>query len=181
MPDIRSADEQTQEARAHQQGDAYRASYDMLMEEDKHAETEVDQYRITASFEPAEGMYEMDGDGKLHWMVPEKGENQHFEVIAQDRDDGRFIPGLEVRLRLLATDGRPVAATAVPFVWHPFVLHYGVNGTIPGEGDYLAEVTIKAPTFGRHDEVRGRRYERDVTVRLGPLHLKPGVKPHGPE
>ncbi len=181
VTDIHSPDERRQERLVRAQGDAYRASYDELMAEDPHAEAEIDEYLITASFEPAEGMYGMGPDGSLGWETPRDEDNQHFEVIVRDRDDGRFLPGLDIHLRLLDASGKAVAETSVPFIWHPFVLHYGIDGRIPGEGDYTAEVSIPAPRFHRHDEVRGRRYQRDVTVRLGPLHLKPGKKPHGPE
>ncbi|HEU4571811.1 MAG TPA: hypothetical protein VFR93_03925 [Candidatus Limnocylindrales bacterium] len=179
--DVNSPDEKEQERLARQQGEAYGASYDRLMAEDPHAETEVDDYRVTASFEPAEGMYELKDDGTFHWMTPSDGQNQHFEVIVRDRRDGRFLPNLDVRMRLLDERDRVVADTEVPFIWHPFVLHYGVDGAIPAEGDYTAEVAIPAPRWHRHDEVRGRRYAKDVTVRLGPVHLTPGTKPHGPE
>jgi len=179
--DIDSPDEHEQEDLVRRQGRAYQASYDMLMAADPHVEGVADDYRITASFEPAEGMYGMTSDGALQWHTPGERENQHFEVIVRDREDGRFLPSLEVGLRLHDAADRVVAETAVPFIWHPFVFHYGVDGTIPGEGDYTAEVTVRAPRFHRHDEVRGKRYQRDVTVRLGPVHLKPGTKPHGPE
>jgi hypothetical protein len=181
MPSIDSPREEQQERLAHAQGDAYARSYEKLMAEDPHAEKDVGDYRVTASFEPAEGMYVPREDGSLEWRTPGSGENQHFEVIVRDRDDGRFLPGLSPHLRLLDGDGRAVAELDVPFIWHPFVLHYGVDGRIPGEGDYTAEVTIPAPEFCRHDEVRGRRYEEPVSVRLGPVHLTPGVKAHGPE
>lgn len=181
MPNIHSPEEQKQQELADEQGRAYRASYEMLMAEDPHAETDVDDYRVTASFEPAEGMYCPFDDGSLRWRTPSEGQNQHFEVIVRDREDGRFLPGLDVHLRLLDRSGQPVVETAVPFIWHPFVLHYGIDGRIPGEGDYTAEVSIPSPRFCRHDQVRGKRYTKDVTVRLGPVHLKPGTKPHGPE
>lgn len=185
MPNIHSPKEQEQEALVHDQGRAYGRSYEMLMAEDPHAEVEVDDYRVTASFEPAEGMYTTGPDTTLAWTTPREHDNQHFEVIVRDREDGRFIPELDIRLRLYAGSDHgsesPVVDIPVPFIWHPFVLHYGVDGRIPGEGDYTAEVSIPAPQFNRHDQVRGRRYEHDVTVRLGPVHLKPGKKPHGPE
>lgn len=182
MPNVNSPEEQEQERLVRAQGEAYKASYDRLMADDPHAETETDDYRITASFEPAEGMYIPDGeDGSLRWRTPVGGENQHFEVIVRDREDGRFVPGLDIRLRLLDAGGTAVADLAIPFIWHPFVLHYGIDGRIPAEGDYTAEVFVAAARFARHDQVRGRRYARDVRVRLGPVHLTPGVKPRGPE
>lgn len=192
-PSVNSPREHQQEQLVRDQGMAYGRSYDMLMADDPHAEIEVDDYVVTASFEPAEGMYVPSADGALRWATPRPDDNQHFEVIVRDRRDGRFLPELDVHLRLYraagdghgqgrpATDGEPVVDTHVPFIWHPFVLHYGLDGTIPGEGDYVAEISIPRPPWNRHDEVRGERYVRDVTVRVGPVHLEPGIKPHGAE
>jgi len=178
--DTQSPAEQKQERLAHAQGDAYQASYDMLMSEDPHSEMTVGDYLVTASFEPAEGMYVPEGDD-LKWHTPDAGQNQHAEVIVRDAEDKRFLPELDVRMQLSDEHGDVVADVAVPFIWHPFVLHYGVDVTIPAEGRYVPRVFIKAPRFRRHDEVRGRRYVSDVDVRLAPVHLKPGVKAHGPE
>ncbi len=181
MTDLDEPAEREQERLVRAQGEAYRASYDRLMAEDPHLEAEAGDYLVTASFEPAEGMYVPAPDGSLRWMAPSEEQNQHLEVIVRDRRDGRFIPALDVHLRLLDRAGSTALETDVPFIWHPFVLHYGVDGCIPGEGDYTAVVSIPAPRFARHDEVRGRRYEDPVEVRLGPVHLTPGRKPHGPE
>ncbi len=177
---VTSAEEQEQEHLVRKQGDAYRSSYDELMSEDRHDGVEIDDYLVTAAFEPAEGMYIVASDGRLMWKVPEPHENQHLEVIVRDRHDGRFVPGLDVRM-LLRNGSDIVVDTPVPFIWHPFVFHYGINGHIPEEGSYSVEVRIARPVFGRHDEVRGRRYARDVQVDLGPLKLRPGRKEHGPE
>ena len=126
------------------------------------------------------GLWQGAPEEKL-WREPAEGQNQHFEVIVRDHADGRFVPELDVHLQLSDGDDRVVADTDVPFIWHPFVLHYGIDGRIPGEGDYTAEVTVGAARFARHDQVRGRRYASAVTARVGPVRLTPGVKARGPE
>lgn len=180
MTTIHSKKEHKKEDLVQQEGHAFQNSYDQLMHEDPHAIIEVDNYIITASFEPAEGMYMIQSDLSLKWITPEKQDNQHMEVIVQDKDDRRFIPYLDVSL-VLYSKKEVVFHNQVPFIWHPFVFHYGINGSIPGEGEYIPEVFIKMPTFHRHDEVRGKRYTKDVQVKLGSVHLTPGKKPHGPE
>jgi hypothetical protein len=172
--------EREQERLVRAQGDAYEKSYDMLMSEDPHSQVAVDDYIVTASFEPAEGMYVMDAD-ELRWQTPDAGQNQHLEVVIRDAHDGRFLPELAVRMTLTDTHGRVVTDVAVPFIWHPFVFHYGVDAGIPEEGDYVPRVFVEAPRFRRHDEVRGRRYARSVAAELAQVHLTPGVKAHGPE
>lgn len=67
MARIDSPEEQEQERLAAKQGEAYEASYEILMSEDPHAMVEADDYRITASFEPAEGMYGPGPDGSPAW------------------------------------------------------------------------------------------------------------------
>ena len=51
-----------------------------------------------------------------------------------------------------------------PFIWHPWVYHYGRNWRVAEEGDYTLEISIKAPSFPRHDKKNGQRYADDVDV-----------------
>ena len=181
MTDIQSPKEKREEQLVKNQGDAYQASYDMLMEEDPHVGKEVNDYFVTASFEPAEGMYIPDIDKSLIWRPPSDEDNQHVEVIVRDRKDKRFIPQLLISMKLYDKNQKIVFNKEIPFIWHPFVYHYGTNGSIPDEGVYVPEVTIAMPLFHRHDEVRGERYTKDVMVKLDSVHLTPGKKPYGPE
>ena len=180
MTSIGTPQENKKEVLVNKQGEAYQASYNELMNEDPHSVVKIDDYIVTTSFEKAEGMYMLQTDLSLRWVVPEEKDNQHIEVIVQDGKDKRFIPYLAVSLRLY--QGKIVIVDQqVPFIWHPFVFHYGINGHIPEEGEYEPEVTIKMPLFHRHDEVRGKRYGKDVQIKLPRVHLTPGKKPHGPE
>lgn len=163
------------------QGNTYTLALDEMKDEDVYASTVQDDYIISLACENAEGMYMYNNLRKLHWMIPEPSENQHVEIVVQDKDDKRFLPGLEVFCKLLDEDKKVVANLHIPFIWHPFLFHYGMNTSIPKEGKYRAEVTIQKPSFHRHDEEVGKRYEKDVTVTLGPVHLKPGRKEHGAE
>jgi uncharacterized protein involved in high-affinity Fe2+ transport len=163
------------------QGTTYALALDEMQTEDTHASCIIDDYIISIACEDAEGMY-MDSDaGELRWMIPDKKDNLHFEVVVQDKDDKRFIPDLEVKAKILNEKKETVTTMTVPFIWHPFLFHYGINCSIPKAGKYVAEVTIKKPSFHRHDETYGNRYPKDVTVTLGPLSLKPGRKEHGEE
>lgn len=163
------------------QGDTYTLALDEMKQEDSHAAKTVDDYIISVACEDAEGMYMYDTTGKLEWMIPDKEDNQHFEVVVQDKDDKRFIPELEISAQLLDSNKKVVAEINVPFIWHPFLFHYGINCKIPKAGKYFAKINIKKPSFHRHDEVYGKRYPKDVLVTLGPISLKPGRKPHGEE
>ena len=74
-----------------------------------------------------------------------------------------------------------ISQSFLPFVWHPLLYHYGANIQIPLEGEYKIKVTIKAPSFARHDENLGNRYQNDVTIDLGPINMVPGQITHGPQ
>ena len=55
--------------------------------------------------------------------------------------DGRFVPGLDITLTLLEGD-RELFSTTMPFLWHPYLYHYGTNAKVPGEGPYTVRVRI---------------------------------------
>ena len=146
-----------------------------------HGQTAADDYLITVGFEKAAGWYVLE-NGNLKWKYPENGENIHAEVIVQDINDLRFIPYLNISYELLDKDKKVVASKKeFRFIWHPFAFHYAEDFKIPGAGEYFTKVSIKIPDFRRHDSLRGKKYQSEVNVELGPFDLKPGVKPIGPE
>lgn len=165
---------------AQHQGITFDAALEKMKEDATHASEEVEDYIVSVACEEAEGMYMFHGD-KLEWMIPAKGENQHIEIVVQDRKDKRFLPGLEITCHVKDDTDTVVAQFATPFVWHPFLFHYGMNCVIPKKGKYTIDVVISKPTFHRHDEEVGLRYKKDVVVSLGPVQLTPGRKEHGPE
>lgn len=163
------------------QGEAYQRALEYMQKETVNASVFIDDYIITVACEEAEGMYHNTEDGQTGWMIPHLEENQHLEVVIQDREDKRFIPNLKVHVKLVDAQGNLTEEKDVPFIWHPFLFHYGINWTIPKEGDYMAEVTVSYPSFHRHDENVGDRYKRTVTASVGPLHLVPERSEHGGE
>jgi uncharacterized protein involved in high-affinity Fe2+ transport len=112
--------------------------------------------------EKAEGLYVLQ-DGKLVWTEPGAA-NAHLEVAVQDAGDGRFVPGLDITLALADSRGKAVAEAAMPFVWHPWLDHYGKNWVVPGDGTYHATVKIAPFKYDRHDQTNGNRYATPVTA-----------------
>ena len=127
-------------------------------------------YRIGYAIEKAEGMYKMNDNGELVWHEPEE-KNVHVEVSVRDAADGRFIPGLTVHDRLIDSEGNDVGMHQQPYIWHPWLYHYGRNWRIQNSGDYEMEVHIKAPDFPRHDKKNGKRYGEDVSVNFKPVKI----------
>ncbi|MHA6279820.1 iron transporter [Salinimicrobium sp. CAU 1759] len=164
---------------AEDQGKAYSAALDYMKEIDNHAEKEVDDYIISLASEEAEGTYQLEG-GKLEWKTPKEGFNTHLEVVVRDKKDKRFIPGLKIRGKVLDENGKQIIETDFPLLWHPFLLHYGAFFKIPKEGKYKVQLEIPAPDFHRHDEIKGKRYEKDVRVEME-IEMETGREPHGPE
>lgn len=174
-PPMKSSEESTkaQLALAKKQGDAYGEALEAMDEESGATKQRAGDYEIAVVIEKAEGMW-MPKDGDLVWQEPTV-ENAHVEVAVRDAADGRFIPGLSVTVTLHAPDGSEVGTHEQPFIWHPWIYHYGRNWTVPGEGDYKVHVHVAPPTYMRHDHENGRRYVKPVDADFT-ISVKPDQK-----
>lgn len=174
-------DNKTKIELANQQGKSYQNAVDYLKKiVSSYQEEKVDDYIITVCAEEAEGLYQLE-DGELEWQDPKEGLNSHIEIIVQDADDKRFIPELNVHATLFTKDKEIIQEKYHPFLWHPYVFHYGANWRIPAEGEYWVELKISAPRFHRHDVVKGKKYPRMINITLGPLKMEAERKLHAPE
>jgi hypothetical protein len=93
-----------------------------------------------------------------------------------DAADGRFFPALDVHVDV-EQEGRRFVSTDLPFLWHPFLHHYGINARLPGEGPYDVTVRIAPPIYMRHDPINGKRYAEPVTARFKKVRFASGRKP----
>lgn len=143
---------------AREQGDALTKTLVHMTDEiaTDGREVQVGEYLVAYAVEEAEGMY-MPMNGTLEWVYPEK-ENCHVEVSVRDAADGRFIPGLDVKVTVIGEDGREHGTQKLPLLWHPYLYHYGRNFRVPEDGAYKLRVRFDAPDFMRHDEKNGRRF-----------------------
>lgn len=181
MPNI--PDAQTKDKLKQAQGQSYTDALNYLASIVDFSDSKsVDDYIITLAAEESEGLYfDVDNSGTISWQAPAKDQNQHIEIVVQDKDDHRFIPQLEITAELFDANGTSLGAKACPFLWHPYIFHYGSMWHIPAKGSYSVEITIKKPAFGRHDEVLGKRYLSDVTIRFDGVSLSPSREVDGPE
>jgi len=161
---------------AREQGRAYgEAVAEMATSEaDEGSLVETGDLIVGYAIEEAEGMYVWE-DGQLLWHDPTE-ENAHIEVVARDAYDGRFVPGLDVSVTLMTEDGSEVGTHEQPFLWHPWLHHYGRNWTVPGDGTYRLAVHIKPAAFMRHDKENGHRFARPVDVEWPSVHIQTGQK-----
>lgn len=127
-------------------------------------------FLVGYAIEKPEGMYEV-RNGKLEWQEPEE-ENIHIEISVRDGADGRFVPALDVELTVLDADGNEVGTHHQPFVWHPWLYHYGRNWQLPDDGEYTFRIKIGMPDFPRHDKENGKRYTEPVQVEFRGVLVK---------
>ncbi|MEH1127166.1 iron transporter [Micromonospora sp. CPCC 206061] len=174
-PPMRPSNEATKRQRdiAAVQGEAYRLAVEAMAVENGIRETRAGGYVIGFTTEAAEGAYTPQ-DRQLARAEP-AGANTHMEVIVADGSDGRFVPQLDVTVTVL-TDGRQLFTTAVPFLWHPFLYHYGINAEVPGEGPFDVTVRIQPPDFMRHDPVNGQRFAEPAEAAFTQVRFNTGVK-----
>ncbi|WP_442791486.1 iron transporter [Micromonospora sp. NBC_01813] len=175
-PPMRESNEATeaQLAVARQQGHAYANALRAMAAEDGALSRRAGDYVVSFVNERAEGMYEL-ADGQLVWREAAVEANVHLEVAVADAADGRFVPGLRVEIDI-TRDGRQVVSAGLPFLWHPFLYHYGGNASVPDPGPYDVTVRIAPATFMRHDPVNGKRYAGPVEVRFDRVTLANGRK-----
>jgi hypothetical protein len=86
------------------------------------------------------------------------------------------VPGLDITLTLLEGE-RELFTTTMPFLWHPYLYHYGTNARVQGEGPYSVRVRVRPPTFMRHDPINGKRYEQPVELSFEDRRFELGRKP----
>ena len=164
--------EQLELARA--QGEAYGQALKHMTDVVAHdgGEQRAGDYLIGYAVEEAEGMYEW-VDNSLVWRDP--GEtNLHLEVAVRDAGDGRFVPGVRVLATLIDPQGNEVGTYEHPLLWHPMMYHYGRNWNVPADGEYTLRVHVEPPTFMRHDEVNGLRFQEPVEVEFRSVKVKRG-------
>ena len=94
----------------------------------------------------------------------------------RDAGDGRFLPGLTVHATLVDARGEEVGTHVQPFLWHPWLFHYGRNWKVPGDGDYTLRVRVEAPEYDRHDHENGCRFVEPAEVEFSGVKIRTGQK-----
>jgi hypothetical protein len=177
-PPMKPSKEATEETlqMAREQGKTLEKALKHMTQEEAHdgGEVAAGDYLVGYAVEEAEGLH-MPRSGTLEWVEPTE-ENCHLEISVRDGADGRFVPGLEVTATLVDSQGQTVGTHKQPFVWHPWLYHYGRNWTVPGDGVYTLHVRIEPPAFHRHDKLNGRRYMEPVELTFDHIRIKTGQK-----
>ena len=161
---------------AREQGQAYVDAINYMTKKtaEQGGEKPAGEYIVGYAIEKAEGLYKWQ-DGQLAWTPP-SDENTHVEISVRDAADNRFIPGLEVAVVVLDENGGTTGTYNLPFLWHPWIFHYGRNIKVPQKGKYDLQVHIDPPRFSRHDKDNGKRYEEPVEVTFTGVEMGQGQK-----
>jgi hypothetical protein len=133
-------------------------------------------YVVAYAVEFAEGYWYL-ANGGLHYAqrVDESAEtNAHVEVAVLEAETGRFLPELAVTATLYK-DGKRVGSEHEPFMWHPWVYHYGMNWRVPGAGRYALEVAFERPPYAASTN-GSTRFTAGGHVRFDAVELAVGQK-----
>ncbi len=160
---------------ANEQGQALQNALNTMFQMDTHGpEKRAGEYLVACIAEEAEGLYYL-RNCQLEWQEP-TNENAHLEVAVRDGADGRLLPGLAVYATIIDANGKEIGTKQLPFLWHPWLFHYGLNWELPGSGEYTVRVHIDVPDFPRHDKKNGKRYTEPVDVEFQHVKIKTGQK-----
>jgi hypothetical protein len=157
------------------EGAAYGGALKYLttVEASDSGERAVGDYIVAYSVEEAEGLYHF-VNGRLEWHEAQQ-ENCHLEIAVRNAADGRFVPYLSITATLQDENGSEIGTYLMPFLWHPWIYHYGRNWVIPHDGKYHLFIHIDPPQFSRHDRVNGHRFLESVEIRFE-IDIKTGRK-----
>jgi hypothetical protein len=108
-------------------------------------DTRAGEFRVAFTLTPAEGWWEMAGEGKLAWHEA-PANHVHLRVFVLDRRDGRLVPGLTVGATVIDVNGNELPA-AMAFGWYPLLNAYGGNIPLSSDGSYRFRIRIAAPVM----------------------------------
>ena len=124
-------------------------------------------YNVAVVVQRARGFWDV-RDGKLSYMSPNSsvGPIAHIDVSVRDATTGRFVPGLKVRVTVLNSRRKEIDTYPMPFMWHPWMNHYGLTVPVPGEGRYTVRVRAEAPSFRRYGSTALKKFNRPINVEV---------------
>jgi hypothetical protein len=103
--------------------------------------------------------------GKLSYVSADSSSAMnHIGVSVRDVATGRLIPELSVRVTVLNSRRKEIGTYEMPFMWDPWLNHYGLNVPALGEGRYTIRVRAEAPAFRRYGSGALKKFNRAVSV-----------------
>ena len=133
-------------------------------------------YNVAVIVSHASSFWDMQ-DGELVYSTPDSGTaTYHIDVSIRDVATGRLIPGLNVRATLVNSRKREAGTFVLPFMWHPWMNHYGMNVVVPASGRYTIRVRADAPAFRRYGTGALKKFNRSVDVDVQNVRFVPAAR-----
>ena len=136
-------------------------------------------WNVAYAVEYAEGWWCCDPPSQMSYTSQTESSaeaNAHVEVCPRDARTGRFLPGLAVRATVLDAKGKAHGTKPVPFMWHPWLYHYGENWRVPHNGAYSIRVHIDPPAYRRYGRAAGDVLATPVDTTFDDVKIKTGQK-----
>jgi hypothetical protein len=114
------------------------------------------EYKITYVISKPEGWYEL-SNNNLNWSNPLPTSNAHFWLFVQEAADGRVVPPLDIKYKIINDKGNTTDENNLAYCWVPLVNGYGDNVKLSGTGNYKIEIEIAPPVYKTHVSYNGDR------------------------
>ncbi len=151
----------------------------MFTQANEGKDTVQGDYFIAFADEYSEGWWHY-MNGKFMYMTQndEGGKtNAHIEIAVLNKSSRRFLPDLNVTVTLYDKNKKSLGTKSVPFMWHPWLYHYGENWRIPSSGkQYSAHVHVDAPPYKRYGKQWGNQFAVPVDIDFDNLTIKGRTK-----
>jgi uncharacterized protein involved in high-affinity Fe2+ transport len=135
--------------------------------EERGAETRRGDYKVAVLIQSVRGYWQMQhGTASYAAADTSVGPAAHLDVSIRDAATGRLVPDMNVRVTILNSRGKEIDTYAMPFMWHPWLDHYGLNVPVPGTGRYTIRVRADAPAFRRFGSSALRKFNKAVDVEV---------------
>jgi len=73
--------------------------------------------------------------------------------------------------------GNSIGTKDEPFMWHPWLYHYGENWRVPKSGKhYRIRARFDVPPWHRYGQNAGRRFAQGAEVEFDDIEIKSGEK-----
>ena len=151
----------------------------MYKQANEGKDTVQGDYFIAFADEYSEGWWHY-MDGKFMYMVQnDQGgkTNAHIEIAVLDAATHRFLPDLNVSVTLYDKNKKKLGTKNEPFMWHPWLYHYGENWRIPATGkQYSVHVHADPPAYRRYGKTAGNQFAKPLDIDFTNLTVKAGQK-----
>lgn len=151
---------------------------DMYKQANDGKDTVTGDYFVAVAVEYAEGWWHYAGD-KFRYKVEneESGKtNAHVEVAICDAKTTRFMHDMNIQATLYE-NSKLIGTKHEPFMWHPWLYHYGENWRVPmASKHYRIHVHFDPPPYKRYGRLYGKQFTKPVDIDFDDIHIKTGQK-----